>query len=332
MGSWSMRLASAEEQCSVARIVETELARPAPAQACAFTAEICRRHGDTVAAILFYGSCLRTQRFADGVLDFYVLVDDYRTAYPSRLLAWANALLPPNVFYLERWDGQTTLRAKYAVISSADFAAASTPRGIHAIIWARFCQPSLLVYARDEASRAAVIGAVEQSVLTMVGRMVPFLPITGERLRFQPAQLWQHGFAETYRTELRPERAETIRALYDAAPDRYDQVTYAALHALRQQGRLDFHVEEPWVDVTIPTQQRRAARIAWRVRGPLAKLLYAVRLLKSAATFGDWLPYVLWKLERHTGVHIEPTARQRAHPFVWGWPVILKLLLQRALR
>jgi hypothetical protein len=322
----------AAEHRTVADIIAAELARSAPAEALSFAAAIRRRHGDAVAAILFYGSCLRTHHFAGGVLDFYVLVDDYRAAYTSRFLAWANALLPPNVFYLEIPDGDATLRAKYAVMSSADFAAAATPHGVHSIIWARFCQPALLVYARDESSRVAVIGAVAQSVLTMVTRMVPLLPATGTQQRFQMSQLWQHGFAETYRTELRPERAETIRALYEAAPNRYDQVTYAALRALKHQGVLDFSVEESWVDIIMPARQRRSARSAWHMRRPLAKVLYAVRLLKSAATFGDWLPYVLWKLERHTGVHIEPTARQRAHPFIWGWPVILKLLLRRALR
>jgi hypothetical protein len=55
-------------------------------------------------------------------------------------------------------------------------------------------------------------------------------------------------------------------------------------------------------------------------------------LLKSALTFGDWLPYALWKLERHTGTRVELTDRQRRAPLIWGWPVIVKLLWQRALR
>ena len=69
--------------------------------------------------MVFYGSCLRKQS-AEGVLDLYVVVDDYRSAYGSRALAIANAVLPPNVFYVETRDGETTVRAKYAVISRAD--------------------------------------------------------------------------------------------------------------------------------------------------------------------------------------------------------------------
>ena len=52
------------------------------------------------------------------MLDFYLIVSDYRAAYDKRWLAAANRLIPPNVFYFEH-DG---LAAKYAVLSEADFA------------------------------------------------------------------------------------------------------------------------------------------------------------------------------------------------------------------
>ena len=51
------------------------------------------------------------------MLDFYLIVSDYRAAYDKRWLAAANRLIPPNVFYFEH-DG---LAAKYAVLSEADF-------------------------------------------------------------------------------------------------------------------------------------------------------------------------------------------------------------------
>ena len=58
----------------------------------------------------------------------------------------------------------------------------------------------------------------------------------------------------------------------------------------------------------------------------------AVRLFKTALTFDDWLPYVLWKLGRHSGVWVELSERQRRYPLLFGWPVLFKLLRQRALR
>ena len=83
--------------------------------------EIRQRHGEAVQGILFYGSCLRSGDDLDGLVDLYLLVDDYRSAFKSRWQAFLNALLPPNVYYLElKFEGQV-VRTKYAVLSLADF-------------------------------------------------------------------------------------------------------------------------------------------------------------------------------------------------------------------
>ena len=61
----------------------------------------------------------------------------------------ANALIPPNVFPFEH-DG---LAAKYAVLSEADFHRLNGPETRNVSVWARFAQPSRLVWAADEAAR-----------------------------------------------------------------------------------------------------------------------------------------------------------------------------------
>jgi hypothetical protein len=314
----------------LSEILTEELNRPVPETARAFANEICRRHGSAVAAVLFYGSCLRKQT-TEGVLDFYVLVDSYRAVFASPLFAVLNAILPPNVFYLEVQIGQQTVRGKYAVISMPAFAHAASLRSLYAIIWGRFCQPTLLVYSRDEACRTTVVGAFVEAALTMATRMTALLPA-----RFQTAELWQRGFQETYRTELRAEKPDTIQAIYEAAPERYDRVAEEALHELERRGKLSFCASESgqageW-QVSLLSRERRWLQWDWKMRRPLAKGRYAVWLLKSALTFGDWLPYVLWKIGRHAGVALKPTERQRRHPFLLGGPAILKLLVQRNLR
>ena len=57
--------------------------------------------------------------------------------------------MPPNVFPFEH-DG---LAAKYAVLSEADFARLNGPEAGNVSVWARFAQPSRLVWAADEAAR-----------------------------------------------------------------------------------------------------------------------------------------------------------------------------------
>lgn len=319
-------------------IVDHELGQPTLAAARTVADEIRRRHGPAVAAVVFYGSCLR-QHTNRGVLDFYVLVDSYRAVFASRVLAVLNAVLPPNVLYLEVGAGPHPLRAKYAVISMRDFVSGASARSVHAIIWARFCQPARLVYSRDQASRSRVVGACVEAVLTLVGRMAALLPA-----RFQTAELWQRGFRETYRTELRAEQPGSVQALYRSAVERYGRVAEHALSELRERGQVVRVVPEPgraakgnsafpfeW-QVTISDRQRRRLRWDWKVRRALAKGRYALWLLKSGLTFDDWLPYVAWKISRHAGLAWRPTDRQRRHPFLLGGPALLKLLVRRHLR
>src|SRR5262245_12956145 len=309
-------------------LVRGEFARPAPPAAALLADRIRARHGASTAAVVFYGSCLR-RGTAEGVLDFYALVDAYRAAYASRSLALANAVLPPNVFYLEARLGGEQVRAKYAVVSLADFARGAAGGWLRTGIWARFCQPALAVHLRDEGSREELVASVVEAHLTAVRRVLPLLP-EGERVAFE--ELWQRVFRETYAGEMRPEADAAIEKLYAADPARYDRAGTGALDelALRSRGALRVETLDGGFRAWLPA--RRRARLGWRLRRPAAKLAYAVQLVKTAFTFGDWLPYALWKLERHTGRRIEPSERQRRHPLIFGWPILWRVLARRELR
>jgi hypothetical protein len=313
-------------------LVETELTRPASSTARSLANEIATRHGGSLVAVLFYGSCLRRGTH-EGVLDFYAIVDSYASAYDSRWLSLLNAALAPNVFYLECESAAGTLRAKYAVISSKDFARAVSPRCRNPYIWARFAQPALLVYARDGEARDAVRRWVSQAIVTLVRRMAVFLPAKGRVQRYSLAALWQEALKRTYSAEFRSESPEMIRSIYQAASERFDRAGAEALRELAAEGWID-RVQERGnaVEVEMSLSRRTAARLRWALTRPLAKALALLRLLKTALTFGDWVPYVLWKIERHSGVHIEPTERQRRHPLIFGWPVLIRLLRRGDLR
>jgi hypothetical protein len=319
-----------EGAAELARLVEDELMRPAPEAAQRVAEEIRRRHGDPVLAIIFYGSCLR-RGTSEGVLDFYALVDSYPAAYRSRRLALANALLPPNVFYLELGAPGEEIRAKYAVVSLRDFERGAGTGSLRSSVWARFCQPVLAVYVRDAHAAEALVRTGVRSVLTAFTRVVPLLPAAGGVQRFAPAEFWDRAFRETYSGEMRTEPHESIRNLYLSAPERYDRAARCALAELDDRGWLQSRGGDGEIEVTQDAWRRRRGRLAWRLRRPLAKLVYAISLFKTATTFGDWLPYVLWKLERHTGTRLVPTERQLRHPLVWAWPLLFKALWRRDL-
>jgi len=320
------------EASDLARLVAGELSEPAPEAAQRLADAIRRQHGDAVAAVVFYGSCLR-KRTDEGVLDFYAVVDSYRAAYRSRRLAWLNARLPPNVFYLETQGPTGRLRSKYAVISSDDFEAAAAATARRSGIWARFCQPTTAVYLRDEAAREMLVRVTSAAVETALRIGLPLLPgDDAATIRFHFDEFWQHTLSETYAAEMRPEAPETIATIYDAAPERFDRAARCGLAALADSGWLHWSEEAGVVRVDMDAEVRRRAASDWHRRKPLRKAVYLVTLLKSATTFGDWLGYVLWKLERHSGTRIEVTDRQRRHPLIWGWPVLFRGLRERTLR
>lgn len=109
-----------KRQKAVREVIAAELGQPVSDSVKAAAAEIRRRHRAAVAGCLFYGSCLREGRDQGRVIDFYVLTQDYRQFHGRRLPAMLNALLPPNVYYLETESDGQVVRAKYAVISLED--------------------------------------------------------------------------------------------------------------------------------------------------------------------------------------------------------------------
>src|SRR5215217_8262235 len=138
------------------QLVAAELATPVDPRVSAIAAAIAAKHGEASRAVLFYGSCLRERQLDGLMLDFYLIVSDYAAAYEKRWLAKANALIPPNVFPFQH-DG---LAAKYAVLSEQDFYRLNGPETRNVSVWARFAQPSRLVWAADEQARERALEAV----------------------------------------------------------------------------------------------------------------------------------------------------------------------------
>ncbi|HVO24346.1 MAG TPA: hypothetical protein VMW56_12030 [Candidatus Margulisiibacteriota bacterium] len=290
------------------RLIASELAAPVPDGAALVADRIRARHGDSVRAIIFYGSCLRMRDDQHSLLDLYVLVDGYWRLGTRRLYAALNALLPPNVYYTKETEGDFTVQAKYGVVSLADFARYTSPRSFQPYFWGRFAQPCALVYAADAAAAQAVARALANAVTTFVRRGLPLLPAP-----CSVQALWTTQLAWSYAAELRAERPAVAQQLYASAPERYARVTRAAL------ARLPFPAAAEVVDGTLRiTAQCRAhgATALWRIRCLWGKVLSLLRILKSALTQEGSVDYAIWKVERHSGLKIDPGWRQQRHPIL----------------
>jgi len=277
-------------------IIGEEMTRAVAAAVTTAAQAVRAPHERAAIAVLFYGSCLRVPDadLSDNLLDFYVIVDDYRAAYDKRWLAVANNLLPPNAFYREApWQGDR-IRSKYVVISLADFERGCAPEMRNVSIWARFAQPGRIVWARDAATTDRILDACSNAVRTMFRNAWPL-----EASSRDAATIWTRAFRETYAAELRPENEDRALHVFEADRARYEQLTPLLIGALKQ-----------------PYQTRDAALAAWRGRRRLGKTLNLARIVKGTFTFDGGLDYALWKIRRHSGVTVPVTDWQRRHPLL----------------
>jgi hypothetical protein len=281
------------------QLVAEELAQPVDPRVRAMAAAIAARHGAASRAVLFYGSCLRERQLDGLMLDFYLIVADYRAAYDKGWMARANALIPPNVFPFQH-DG---LAAKYAVLSEADFDRLNGPETRSVSVWARFAQPSRLVWSSDEAARDRAVMAVScaaPTLLAAAGR------IAGEA----PLDWWRRAFSLTYSAELRAERKGRSGSVVDADAPRYERFSAPAAAAI-----------EP-----------HAPSGGWGRRRIEGKALSVLRLAKASATYAGGADYIVWKINRHAGTAFELKPWQRRHPLLGALSLLPRLLKSGAIR
>lgn len=289
--------------------------------------ELLTRYKPTVQAILFYGSCLRGGNPLDGLVDIYIIVNDYRAAYGNPITALFNKLLPPNVYYIELPVEDGTLRAKYAILSLQDLQKGTSRRWFQAYLWGRFAQPAGLLYTRDPTTEQQIIEALGQAVLTFLTRVLPYLPA-----QFTSAELWQQGMALSYATELRAEKSNRADSVFAHFEKEFDARTLVAMPALPYQVETDTIDSSLRYYTQIPHYRRITNRTAWTLRKVLGKLLSVLRLIKAAFTFKGGVDYIIWKLERHSGTHIEAPAQARRHPLIFGWRLMWSLYRRRVFR
>ena len=246
------------------RFIEAELSEPTFAEAYAFAAEIGARPG--VAAVLFYGSCLQRDS-AEGMLDFYALVDGPGGYGQKRLIDWLGRRLPPNV-YPETF---LNLRAKVAVVSTAEFHQRMSVQRLDTTFWARFCQRAALVWTRDDAARDSAVVAVASAAETAAQWATHLSPDK------KGAEAWRALFAKTYKIEIRVEK-----------PGRAADIV----------GSDEARFESLW-ELTAPARKASPQMGSWRLRWWIGKVLHVSRLLKAALTFEGGPRYLLWKIRRH---------------------------------
>ncbi len=252
----------------------------------------------SVAAVLGYGSCLAGVSTSDSLIDFYVLVHKPSQVSTSALSSRACAILPPNVYYTETTFKDRILRTKFAVLDMVTFGNWMSAPTKNPYFWARFAQPTALVWAANQDARAQVAAHIAQAVRTMYGHC---LALGSDN------DIWQRALVETYRTELRAEGPSRAGQIVERNKDYYRAIA------------------EHFNDI-----QPLKAHWFWRrVQG---KLFSVLRLLKASFTFTGGADYLAWKISRHSGVEVKLTPWQRKHPLLAAIYLLPMLLKKGAVR
>jgi hypothetical protein len=283
------------QTAEISALIARNLDRPLSSDIRAMAAHILKRH-EGAAAVLAYGSCLRGVSTQESLIDLYLLTESEENISASHLSRLLCRLVPPNVYYAETLHEGRTLRSKYAVMTLAQFEQRMNPATANPYFWARFAQPAALVHASGEKSRDRITAAIANAITTMYGAA-----LASASSASAAADIWARGFAETYRTELRPEASERAREIVAANAAFYEDMA-------RLIGRPN-----------VPA-------VSWPRRRRQGKALSLVRLLKAAFTFEGGASYAVWKIERHSGRKITLSPWQQRHPVLAGLMLLPTLL------
>ena len=244
-------------------------------------------------AALFYGSNLRTGEL-EGVLDYYLLLPG-----PPERGIW------PRVSYHEWVVDGTPLRAKVATMTLARFAEAASGRLLDTTIWARFVQPSALVWCSDSEGREAIVSALADASIVSARLAVASGPQSGSETDY-----WTALFEATYQAEFRIETVSRARSIVELNAAHFDGLLPLALEA----GGIGFTSHEGCITPALPSAERNAILRWWSRRRRSGKPLNLLRLVRAASTFEGAARYAAWKIERHTGVPVPITPWREKHP------------------
>lgn len=306
---------------TVAEFMARDLSGPRPDGLGPLVDSVRQQLGDSVQALVLYGSTRRNDNPRDGLVDLLAVVSGYRAAHGANAGALFNRLLPPNVYYLETGTDETRLRCKYIVISHADFERRMRG-GLDGYFWSRFTQPCRLLWCAEQAHAETVAQARAEAAMRFAANASGLIDQPLPTIQF-----WQNAIRASYGCELRPEPLGAAQTLVERDPEFWQGLSDLVLPQLP-----GVRVESGQVHCAPSRGIRLRARLGWKLRRLWSRTLNVLRLFKAAGTFANGIDYLSWKLERHSGIRIEPTERMRRYPRLAAWGMLLRLIRSGALR
>lgn len=306
----------------------------AQATATSLARRIADAGGGSVRAILLYGSqLLRTRPDEHSAYDIVVVVSDYRSFHralheagelqrPVWLMTWLAGVLPPNNIAFAPDDGREGL-AKCQIVSRAHFERALGSHPPDHFLLGRMVQRVATLWAATSADEEWVADQLAGARDRVLDWMAPYLdePVDA-------AGLGRRLLEVCYAGEFRPEARDRAHRIFDAQADHFREVFPSVLEEGVRMGLLRREGDRYALARPVPASERKR----WRRHFALSKARATTRWFKHVVTFANWLPYIVRKVERHTGRSIELTPLERKLPLIFLWPRAIHVLLSRPKR
>jgi hypothetical protein len=298
-------------------------------------AERLVEEGDgSVRLVLMYGSrLLKTSPDIHSALDFVVIVDDYRSFFsglarrgslhrPIGLMTGLARILAPNVMAYTPDDGRGGI-AKCLVISRDDFTYAVGETPPDHFVLGRMVQRVGLVWAAGASEEVWIREQLSGAHGRVLDWMSPYLegPIDAPELGRRLLEVCYQG-------EFRPESRGRAGRIFEAQAEHFSSALQPGLDAAVAAGTLIREGGRYALSEASSARESRRSRAYFR----RSKARTTLRWFKHVATFANWLPYVVRKVERHTGRTIELTTLERKLPLIFLWPRVVHVLVTRPRR
>ncbi len=202
----------------------------------------------------------------------------------------------------------------------------TSPAAADIFLFGRLGKRVRVPYAKDDGVLEDVAGCILSSMVLNLSYLLPTLP---EGLPLD--DLIRRLLAMSYEGDFRIERETKVEELFRAEKAYYRRF-YGFLTEEGGGWGLPIRREGDLCRMNLPAAEcaRRVRQTAAFLRRSRRRAIY--RWPKALFTFGNYVDYLLTKVERSKGIHIELTPWERRLPLILGWRHFFRLLRQGHLK
>lgn len=274
--------------------------------------------GEHLISVILYGSCIHpSMRKSTSIYDFYLILNRYR-ALKGAFLPLLNWILPPNVHYIEIQHGGKVLPAKYNTISLKDFERETSLSARDLFTLGRFGKFVKILYVKN-GYEERILDSLYNAAIT--NGWYSLMLCEDE---FTLEEFIIRVLALSYQGEVRIERDTKVQELFEAYKDYYLYVYGRVLEEFRIHIKAISRTNGKFIVKASEEEKARRKAILERFIKK-SRRLSILRWPKSIYTFGNYVNYLIHKVERAKGIKIELTPLERRFPLIFGWRHFFKL-------